>query len=170
MKNTLQLFQLDGKRDISIPLTQGYIQRIADAWDATGSSILFWGPASQNQRAPAHVKKYMLATHKSMDISASNPWAEFEAAWSPDGQWIAIVQDAPESQIWLVRADGTGGHILVQREKISYSDLRWSPDSRFLVYCRYSTETGGTPEIWQADTQTGQQIQVGAGVLPGFLQ
>lgn len=108
--------------------------------------------------------------YKSVDINASDSWAEFEAAWSPDGQWIAIVRDAPAPQIWLVRPDGTGAHILVQGEKISYSGLRWSPDSRFLVYCRYSTQTGGTPEIWQADTTTDQQIKVGAGILPGFLQ
>ena len=170
LKNSLQLFQLRGNQNISIPLTQGYIQRIADAWDATGSSILFWGPASQNQRAPAHVKKYTLAASKSVDISASDSWSEFEAEWSPDGQWIAIVRDAPAPQIWLVRADGTEGHILVDGERISYSDLRWSPDSRFLVYCRYSTQTGGIPEIWQAEIATGQQIKVGAGVLPTLLQ
>lgn len=170
LNNTIQLFQLQGDRNISIPLTPGYIQRVENPWDSTSGSILFWEPASQNQGVSPRVKKYTLATGKSMDISASDNWTEFEAVWSPDGQWIAIVRDAPAPQIWLVRPDGSDGYSLVMEEKVSYSNLRWSPNGQFLVYCRYSTDDMERPEIWLADIGTDKQTRVITGILPTLLQ
>jgi len=90
---------------------------------------------------------------------------------------VAIARDSSSAgspnqrqQIWLVRPDGSGGHSLVNEEHVSYSNLGWSNDSRFLVYCRYSTQDIGKPEIWLADLAGGKQVRVvSGGILPTLL-
>ncbi len=51
--------------------------------------------------------------------------------WSPDGQWIAwsIGTFPPSNELWLMKPDGTGAHMLAYG-----GDPSWSPDSRQLVY------------------------------------
>jgi Tol biopolymer transport system component len=59
---------------------------------------------------------------------------EYETAWSPDGQRIALasIHDTSSWHVDLMRADGSGEHILVQQ----YSAYpAWSPDgSRIAFY------------------------------------
>ena len=50
-----------------------------------------------------------------------------DPAWSPDGQWIAYFYSP--SSIYIMRADGTDAHYLVDGETPC-----WSPDSRRIVF------------------------------------
>ncbi len=177
LNNTIQFYNLKEDRRSSISLSRGYQPRIAQPWDPLDTSILFWEPGSGDESSALRVKRYDLASGQSIDLGGSNNQVEFETAWSADGQWIAIVRDSSSSgspgqrqEIWLVRPDGSGGHSIVSEEHVSYSNLGWSPDSRFLVYCRYSTDHIGKPEIWLADLMTGNQARlVTGGILPLLL-
>jgi Tol biopolymer transport system component len=57
-----------------------------------------------------------------------------ELAWSPDGQWLAVANQAEIAgervSLWAVRVDGSQEHYLGGRA----SSPAWSPDSRYLVY------------------------------------
>lgn len=61
---------------------------------------------------------------------------EREATWSPDGTTIAFVSDQTgEEEIWLIdQAGREKPRQMTSGSKTRYSELVWSPDSRFLAY------------------------------------
>lgn len=66
-----------------------------------------------------------------------------DAAWSPNGRWIAFVRSA---QLWVMRADGSGTHPLTSTPVSGVYDERphWSPDSSQIVFAteRFSVKSG----------------------------
>jgi hypothetical protein len=66
------------------------------------------------------------------------------AAWSPDGEWLAIEtwdQLAREPSVWVVRADGT------EEQDLGHGDSPvWSPDGRWIAFAQTAPEGG--PRIW----------------------
>lgn len=61
---------------------------------------------------------------------------EREATWSPDGNTIAFVSDETgEEEIWTIDQLGREEpRQLTSGSKTRYSELSWSPDSRFVAY------------------------------------
>lgn len=170
--NTIQVYNLLKSQTISIPLSnQSFAE---DLWGPQGDFILFWDPTSPQPGAAVHIKRYILSSGQKVDLGGSDHQADYLAAWSPDGQWIAIIRDSssssssnPEEEIWLVRPDGTQGHpVLVDQN--SYLDLSWAPDSRYLVYNRFTTQSV-TPDIWLADIQTGALAKILTGGMTPVL-
>jgi hypothetical protein len=69
-----------------------------------------------------------------------------DPVWSPDGQWIAFTRGVPRgvSDVWLVRADGTGLHKLtttpIPPRGVPHTGsmpLAWSPDGKQLLCFRH---------------------------------
>ena len=56
-------------------------------------------------------------------------------AWSPDGKWIAYGHDLPQSNIWLVRPDGSGAHALTHSSDPEWLPT-WSPSGDRIAYVR----------------------------------
>ena len=92
--------------------------------------------------------KTLLATSR----NETNPW------WSPDGAQFAYVQNSvgPGTEIWLRTVDGDWSRPLLSstRPAVTYTNPRFSPDGRRLVYESWSPEGyllwvttpgGGTP-------------------------
>ncbi|POM23451.1 Serine/threonine-protein kinase AfsK [Actinomadura rubteroloni] len=63
------------------------------------------------------------------DVPAGDP------AWSPDGRRIAYTRGKNPGEIWVMNADGTGGHRVTTGTE-NESDPSWSPDGRWLAYVR----------------------------------
>jgi TolB protein len=68
--------------------------------------------------------------------------------WSPDGQWVAydtwqFGSGSADSQVAIIRADGTGGRLLGPGAMPS-----WSPDGKHLVFHAYGHPTMGGAGIW----------------------
>ena len=60
---------------------------------------------------------------------------EREAAWSPDGQWIAYISDRTgETELYLQPADGSEPVQLTKQNDTYIWSFVWSPDSKQLVY------------------------------------
>ncbi len=87
-----------------------------------------------------------------------------QAAWSPNGDWIAFTHtDSLEAKagIWLIRTDGTGAR-LWQRGLSSY--ITWSPDSKWIAF-----ESGN--QIWKRKVNGDSLIQlttVGQNYFPSW--
>lgn len=51
-----------------------------------------------------------------------------EAAWSPDGHWIAAFEDGSQEKAVLIQTEG-----LSNRRMLKTSGVQWSPDSKYLL-------------------------------------
>ena len=171
--NTLQIYNLQSGRVLPLPLSN---QTFAEQfWGPASDSILYWEPAVPQADAAVHVKRYLIASGQKIDLGGSPQQADYQAAWSPDDKWVAIVRDganmdpsSPQQQIWLVHPDGSGGHQLLQ-DQGSYSDLSWSPDGHTLVYVRNAGLSGGF-QVWLADIESGKLTQIlGGGFSPQLV-
>lgn len=97
------------------------------------------------------------------------------AAWSPDGQWIALErkvgQQTRGKQLWLMRPDGSEARPLTNDADVNYGMPAWSPDGRYLVFQRYAlTEAWADPAIWLFDTETSEMKELApAGLQSGWL-
>lgn len=68
-------------------------------------------------------------THVSGDQNAVFP------DWAPNGRRLALtIQTGELSQLYTIRADGTGLHKIFSDRTHSYDQPRWSPDGRRLAY------------------------------------
>jgi serine/threonine protein kinase len=80
--------------------------------------------------------------------------------WSPAGDQIVYITKAEQTQLWLIRPDGRGAHMCVERAMAA----AWSPDGHWLYYTldvapeAYNIEkipvTGGPPVVVRDDNNS----------------
>lgn len=173
--NTVQLYNLEDGH--SIVLSFPSQPTVPEKWSPAGDSILYWGPATSDPNSAQHVKRYILSSGQSIDLGGGKDQTDYSAVWSPAGEWIAVdrVVSTPRNvingdRVWLVKPDGNDAHILLGEDQKSYSDLKWSPDGRFIVYTRYDYQNVGQFDIGLVDIKNGdQKILVSGGSLPTLL-
>lgn len=98
-----------------------------------------------------------------------------EAAWSPDGQTIAVARRYLDEritrghQLFLYDVNTQTFTPLIYDERYIHSYFSWSPDGRYLLMNRFQvlTDSGenttqSTPEIWIYDMQTGDLKRIAA--------
>ena len=70
------------------------------------------------------------------NLTRSSGVHDRNAAWSPDGRWIAYVSDATgEDEIYLMPQDGQGPPTQLTASGDTYKyALSWSPDSQYLLW------------------------------------
>ena len=76
------------------------------------------------------------ATGEVTNITKTGGAVENNAVWSPDGKWIAYFSDeSGETELHLQTAPaGTVRRIPIDKRPSFYNELRWSPDSKKLVF------------------------------------
>jgi Tol biopolymer transport system component len=72
-----------------------------------------------------------------------------QPVWSSNGRWIAYT-DA-YTQIWRVRGDGTGRHVMVRHRDKQLTEPTWSPTGRRVAYTA-SWVTGSEDEVGHVAT------------------
>jgi Tol biopolymer transport system component len=96
----------------------------------------------------------------------SDPSADVQPSFSPDGEWVAFASDrAGNWDIWVIRTDGTQ---TVQVTHGPEDDIHpsWSPDGNRLVFCSLARE-GGQWEMWIANATAGATKKfIGYGLFP----
>ena len=89
-----------------------------------------------------------IANGESHQLTASKK-SSTNAAWSPDGKWIAFLSDRPrqlagtpedKKQIYMISADGGEARQLTKVET-GVKDFAWSPDSRKLAFSAEDPES-----------------------------
>ncbi|SVB45931.1 uncharacterized protein METZ01_LOCUS198785, partial [marine metagenome] len=84
---------------------------------------------------------------------------------SPDGQWVAYTvssrdmeEDKRMTQIWMVSSDG-GTPIPMTSADYSASNLRWSPDNKYLSFSASKGEDAKS-QVWRLNRLGGEATQV----------
>lgn len=67
-----------------------------------------------------------VATKRSIRLGVQGAWA----VWSPDGSLIAFLD--PDAAIRVIRPDGTGNRVLLERSWVN-PGFSWSPDGKYLL-------------------------------------
>jgi TolB protein len=146
------------------------------AWNPIADRFLFTDVFASEQSYD--IRLFQVDVTTGLTVSLSGPQAginDSAAAWSPDGQWIAlerkIAQETRGKQLWLMRANGSDARPLTTDADINYAMPAWSPDGRYLAFQRYPlTEAWADPAIWLYDTVTGEMRQLApAGLQPTWL-
>jgi ABC-type nickel/cobalt efflux system permease component RcnA/Tol biopolymer transport system component len=180
INNMLMIYNIGAGHDLSIPI--GANGTIPQRWSPSSDAILF---SQQNNssdgNAPRHVMKYIIASNQTVALDAAPDEFDYSAAFSPDGQWIAIdrdvfINDAKKrrNQIWLMRPDGSDARAVLSESGVSYSNVKWFPDGNELIFTRYvfpiSSNDGGHFDIYMLDIQTGKEtLLVQNGDIPTLL-
>src|SRR5580700_7232172 len=90
------------------------------------------------------------ATGEGHQLTASKK-SSTNAAWSPDGKWIAFLSDRPgqisgtpvdKKQIYVIAADGGEARQLTKTEK-GVTNFAWSPDSKRMAFSAEDPEPKG---------------------------
>jgi TolB protein len=109
--------------------SQRRLRQNADTGSPDGRKIAFVGENRDIYVANADGSGQRRLTH--------SPAYKDSLAWSPDGRSIAYVKYSrlgccPNSELWVMNADGSGKHVVAFGEL--NSPPSWSPDGRTLVY------------------------------------
>jgi Tol biopolymer transport system component len=158
------------------------------SWSPDGAFLIFpeivfpSGPAPTEGSVQfySHIFRAEAASGEVVDLWRGGMGLVEDASpvYSPDGQWIAFTRKYLEQdrwtlgrQLWAMRADGSGAHLLTDEPDFNHSALAWSPDSGGLVYMRFD-ETNPTQasEIWLvgSDGEGARPLVVG-GYLPRWI-
>lgn len=86
---------------------------------------------------------------------------------SPDGEWVAYVlsntdtkADRSQSDIWMIRYDGTAERRITFTETESESQPRWSPDGKYLSFVSGRPGPNRGSQIWLLELGGGEARQL----------
>ncbi|NJP07813.1 MAG: hypothetical protein HC837_20430, partial [Chloroflexaceae bacterium] len=89
-----------------------------------------------------------------------------QVAWSPNGEWVVLVQLAESTAmgtLWRMRLDGSDLQQLSPPDTVSDHQPIWSPDSQQIAFLRGGND--GTNTAWVLDLMSGAQHMVFEDVL-----
>jgi Tol biopolymer transport system component len=96
----------------------------------------------------------------------TDPAAEFDPAWSPDGMQIAYRHqpgDDRTTEIWVVNADGSNAHALTENDVADWGP-GWTPDGRVSWNSAVGVGGGGF-HLWVANADGSDQHSLGDVVI-----
>ncbi len=90
------------------------------------------------------------------NLSRTSGVAERDAAWSPDGQWIAYFSDATgEYELYIIQSDGRGQTKQITTDNGPFKFTpQWSPDSKYITF------TDKTSTLWLHAVESGETKKV----------
>ncbi len=110
-------------------------------WSADGERVLFRDVIIQDNQFITQLFIYELSSETITNISPDIGFENILAAWSPDGEWIAVVRrdlSVPRGdQVWVMRADGSEARAVTNTPAVLHGSLNWSPDGSYILYDLY---------------------------------
>lgn len=131
-------------------------------WSPDSKKVLYRDVVLRDNQFITQIFVYDLSSRTRSTINLDVNHENLYAAWSLNGDWIALVRRAlsvPRSdQIWVMRADGSEARMLTDDPEVLHNNLTWSPDGKYLLYDAYQLDsTSFESHI--------QMIEVDSGVI-----
>jgi len=116
----------------------------AAMWSPNGKTILLRDVVIRHDQFVTQLFLYDLAAETLVNINPGEGFENTLAAWSPDGNLIAVVRRdlsvTRGDQIWLMNADGSNARVMTNDADALHGSLNWSPDGKHLLYELYALE------------------------------
>lgn len=145
-RDTVGLFLLDGAsgRPRAVQATDAMPGQIEGAAVAPGGAKIAFTYSIFDPQTNARTTAIYVVDVNTGEVRelATDPAGQYDAAWSPDGQWLSFTsRRGGGSNIWIMRADGSGQ----QRVTDGNSDrgATWSPDGNQLAYTHLQNDRWG---------------------------
>ncbi len=110
-------------------------------WSADGERVLFRDVIIQDNQFITQLFIYELSSETITNVSPDIGFENILAAWSPDGEWVAVVRrdlSVPRGdQVWVMRADGSEARAVTDTPAVLHGSLNWSPDGSYILYDLY---------------------------------
>ncbi|MBK7316366.1 DPP IV N-terminal domain-containing protein [Candidatus Villigracilis affinis] len=167
----IQLYNLENGESRAITSALG----ASAAWAPDGKSVLYRDVIIQSNQFITQLFIYDLQTKTSTNISPDLGFENILAAWSPDGEWIAVVRrdlSIPRGdQIWLMRADGSESHAITDSLNSLHGTLSWSGDGKSILYDLYDLDAFPlASKLQMVDVASSKVTDLGiAGYNPKWL-
>jgi TolB protein len=131
-------------------------------WSPDSKKILYRDVILRDRLFITQLFVYDLSSGAEAKINPDLNYENLSAAWSPDGEWIAIVRRELSvplgDQIWVMRADGSEARALTATPGVLHNNLAWSRDEKYLLYDVFS------PSSSSLESNV-QMIEVETGVI-----
>lgn len=137
----LRLLSLDDERSRAVKIDiPGDFRSIRERTVDASENIMYRDVSATGKRAVVSARGdiWTLPAENGVPINLtrSDSTLERDAAWSPDGKWIAYFSDETgEYELWVTQSDGRGDTRRLTNEELGflYSPV-WSPDSKKIAY------------------------------------
>ena len=116
----------------------------AAMWAPNSKSILLRDVVIKHDQFVTQLFVYGMESEVLVNISPSEGFENTLAAWSPDGESIAVVRRDLSiirgDQIWVMNADGSDARALTNDTDALHGSLNWSPDGKYVLYELYALD------------------------------
>jgi Tol biopolymer transport system component len=136
----IRLYNLDNGETRVIPNILG----AAAMWAPNSKSILLRDVVIKHDQFVTQLFVYGMESEVLVNISPSEGFENTLAAWSPDGESIAVVRRDLSiirgDQIWVMNADGSDARALTNDTDALHGSLNWSLDGKYVLYELYALD------------------------------
>ena len=116
----------------------------AALWSPNSKLILLRDVVIRHDQFVTELFLYGVESQTLVNISPNEGFENTLAAWSPDGETIAVIRrdlSIPRGdQIWVMNADGSEARMLTNDTDALHGSLNWSPNGKYLLYELYALE------------------------------
>jgi nickel/cobalt transporter (NicO) family protein len=129
-------------------------------WSPDSKKILYRDVILRDRLFITQLFVYDLSSGIEAKINPDLNYENLSAAWSPDGEWIAVVRRELSvplgNQIWVMRADGSEPRALTSASGLLHNNLTWSRDGKYLLYDVFSPNSSSLESnVQMIDVETG---------------
>ena len=117
-----------------------------------------------------HVYRVPAAGGEAVSLTQNSGVAvNYHPRFSPDGSTIAFISDrGGQNNLWLMDADGSNPRPVFEDQSLRAWEPAWSPDGRFIVVRRSSTQRGaGGAGLWMYSRDGGEGVELVGSDYPG---
>lgn len=153
-------------------LTDDPAAEFAPAWSPDGMRIAFARESGEDPGGELSTSIYVMNADgiNVRRVTTGEGVQDTSPTWSPDGSMIAFSSNREGfSDIWVVRADGTGLRQLtdLSEQGVDSAGLpAWSPDGSVIAFRRSPLEASEEPElqgIWAVEVDSGELLELTSG-------